>query len=508
MGSFYCSPSDPSEISVIISKLKKTSSDVNYIPVRILCKVSDILSEHISKLVNLSFTSGTFPNSLKIAQIIPIHKQGNKSDLGNYRPISILPTLSKIFERCMVSRILSYINNFKIITDKQFGFIKGKSTVDAILSFISFIHDSLNKKHHSISIFVDFRKAFDTVNHKILLSKLNYYGIRGISSDWFKSYLLDRKQYVKVGNHISHVETVNIGVPQGAVLAPLLFLLYINDLVNVSKLFQYVLFADDTTLCSSDGNFADLVSEVNLELENIKNWMFTNRLSLNSDKTYSVIFSNCDYNTVINPIIFNNRFVEIETNGKFLGVILDNKLTFKYHISFLCNKISKTVGILYKVKDYVPQHIMIQLYYSFVYPYIHYCNIVWSNTYHTHLTPLVTLQKKLIRIITNSDYLEHSNPLFKQTGILTTNQVHAYLLSIYMFKLSKSPAGLPTLDHNYATRHRDNVAPPFQRLTTGQHSVLHAGANIWNNLPNDIRTCNSIKIFKEAVKKFIAVNVL
>ena len=245
------------------------------------------------------------------------------------------------------------------------------------------------------------------------------------------------------------------------------------------NLFSHVLFADDTTIFSSNVNFADLVSDINDELQSMHSWMLANRLSLlNLSKTYSLIFSNCDYSIILNPIVFGNQIVNVETNGKFLGLIMDNKLTFDKHVLFICNKLSKTVGILYKIRNCVPSDLMVQLYYSLAYPYIHYCNLIWGNTYHVHLKPIITLQKKFIRIISNAEYLDHTEPLFSQTEILTIDQVHEYLLAIYMYKRKLREGSLPTLNHHYGTRTRHNVAPPFQRLTGGQHSVLYNGAKV------------------------------
>ena len=301
---------------------------------------------------------------------------------------------SKILEKCMVTRINCYINKFSIISSNQFGFTKNVSTLDAIEAFSNLIYDSLDSKLHSISLFIDLRKAFDTVNHKILLYKLERYGFRGPALRWIGSYLSDRKQFVRVGSSSSNLVVTNIGVPQGSSISPILFLLYINDLVNVSDLLKVLLFADDTTLCASGINFSQLVDSVNSELIKVSDWMASNRLSLNIDKTCALIFSKCDYNIILNPIIFDSHFVNIEPYAKFLGLFVDSGLTFKNHISYICNKLSKTIGILHKIKHFVPTNIMKKLYYSLAYPYFTYCNAVWGNTFPTHLKPLIILQKK------------------------------------------------------------------------------------------------------------------
>ena len=183
-------------------------------------------------------------------------------------------------------------------------------------------------------------------------------------------------------------------------------------MVNLPNNFNVLLFADDTTLSTSGGNFTQLVDTLNLELGDIVDWMAANRLSLNIDKTYALISSKCDYNIILDPIIFDSKFVNVVTEAKFLGVFVDNDLSFRKHISYVCNKLSKTVGILSRIKHFVPLDIMIKLYYSLAYPYFTYCNVVWGNTFPTHIKPLIVLQKKLVRIITNSHYLEHTSPLF------------------------------------------------------------------------------------------------
>ena len=500
LNSFYCRPTENNEIINIILNFKKSRSNINVMPVTIMQRVADIISIPLSIIINYSFSTGKFPSALKEYAIVPIYKKGERTDVGNYRPIAILPTLSKILEKCMVSRINNYINKFSIISSNQFGFTKNTSTLDAIEVFSDLIYNSFDSKLHNISLFIDLRKAFDTVNHKILLYKLESYGIRGPVLSWIKSYLKDRKQCVKIGSSYSNMNVINIGLPQGSSISPILFLLYINDLVNVSDLFNVLLFADDTTLCASGVNFSELVDSVNSELNKISDWMASNRLSLNIDKTCAIISSNCDYNIIINPIVFNSNLVTIEPYAKFLGLFVDSDLNFKKHISYVCNKLSKTIGILHKLKHFVPRDIMIKLYYSLAYPYFTYCNVVWGNTFPSHVKSLITLQKKLIRIITNSDYLDHTTPLFKLTDILPLDKLHSYLLAVHMFKKLSVNSSQYAVNHNYSTRKRSNIPVPFHRLSVSQHSVSYACANVWNLLPISIRNCQNIQKFKRDLK--------
>jgi len=285
--SFFVTPTTPNEISVIIANIKSTSSGYNSIPAVVFKKIGDLICRPISTIINSSFSNGVFPSELKRATIIPIPKSGNLQDKSNYRPISILPILSKIFERCMYNRLIKFIDKFSILTSFQFGFRKGKSTTDAILNFTNYMNKCFNNNEYSLGIFVDLRKAFDTVNHDILLNKLCIYGVRGIALQWFQSYLYGRSHCVKLGSVFSDMETVNIGVPQGSILGPLLFLIYINDMPNVSKIFSFTLFADDTTLANSNCNFAELINSTNVELNKIYDWTMSNRLSINYDKTFA-----------------------------------------------------------------------------------------------------------------------------------------------------------------------------------------------------------------------------
>ena len=307
---FFLRPVSPIEISNIIHNLKKKSSpNSNKLPTFLLVTARDLISIPLSKIINESFKSGVFPNSLKLAEVVPIFKSGSSHDKSNFRPISLLPVYSKIFEKCLAERLLNFLKLTSIISPQQFGFQKKKSTSDALLNFVEDIYESLNERENSLSIFVDLKKAFDLVDHKILLNKLEKYGIRGLPLTWFRNYLTDRYQCVKIGSSKSEFLPITLGVPQGSVIAPLAFILFINDLPNFSNLCRSILFADDTTLTANDSDIIRLNLSINAELLNFKNWTISNKLLLNTDKTSAILISNR-----FNSSVLSVRLEESRTN--------------------------------------------------------------------------------------------------------------------------------------------------------------------------------------------------
>ena len=282
--------------------------------------------------MNMSLREGVFPSLLKSASICPIFKKGEKFKCENYRPISLLSNISKIFERVMYNRVEQFLISTNQFYNRQFGFRRNHSTNHALLSIIERIRESTDNNLFTCGVFIDLEKAFDTVNHKILLAKLSHYGIRGNANLWFKSYLANRVQHVNINGNMSNKSTISCGVPQGSILGPLLFLLYINDMqlcVRFSCLFH---FADDTNLLLSSNSIKDLRKKMNSDLKLIFEWLCANRLSLNTDKTEFLIFRPPKSNIQRVTLSLNQKTIFESNKIKYLGLILDNKLNWKYHI--------------------------------------------------------------------------------------------------------------------------------------------------------------------------------
>ena len=490
------------------------SSGPYSVPVTILKIIRDYISEPLACLVNDSFASGNFPEKLKLARITPVFKKGSRSDIDNYRPISVLSNFSKLFEKAMYHRLYNYLEEFKILYPLQFGFREKCSTTHALVSITESIRQSIDNNEFGCGLFIDLKKAFDTVNHTILLTKLNHYGIRGVVLDWFKSYLSQREQFVNVNGHNSLSLPVTCGVPQGSILGPLLFLLYVNDLPNTSSLLTLHLFADDTNIYFSSKNLSHLEATLNCELKPVAEWMKCNRLALSISKTNFILFhsSKLKPNQSLRIKIDDTPIKQVDST-KYLGITFDSNLTWKSHINELCLKLSKTVGILSKVRHFVNKHILVMLYYSLIYPFLTYGIHVWGLTFPSFLTQLFVIKKKkkAIRIISFSEPKSHSEPLFKSLNLLKLNDVIE--LQILSFVYQWSHRLLPpcfseyfkftSSVHSYSTRQSSKRNLYLASVNTTQYglrSLKFTGPRLWNSLPTSLTTSNSLRIFCKTLK--------
>ena len=332
---------------------------------------------------------------------------------------------------------------------------------------------------------------------------MELYCIKNIANSVTKNYLSNRSQSVRINNDISEPRPIHIGLPQGSILGPLLFLFFINDLPNISDNFSSILFADDTTLSFSSQSVHSLELICNNELEKVYNWTVANRLSINlgKNKTFFILHTYRSINESDISVKINNIPIEICNEGPFLGINIDSKLKFVGHINNTCNKIAKSIGIIYKMKNLVPKSVLKQMYYSLIYPYINYCICIYGGTYNTHMNRIFLLQKRIVRIINNAPFLAHTDALFYESIILKVSDIYKLNMGMYMFE--HLTPGMFARNHPYDTRHRSDLLPNRSHLTICQNSISIIGPQIWNSIPDDIKYSTSKSSFKRNYKKLL-----
>ena len=432
----------------IISNLKsKNSSGKDEISNKLLKSIKYEISKPLTIIINQSLETGIFPDALKIAKVKPLFKKGDNCCLNNYRPISLLPTISKIFERVMYIQLYTYFNANNLLSEQQYGFRSQHSTELACVKLVDYIYknmDNIRDVKIPASIFLDLSKAFDTLNFDILLGKLKYYGIEGTSLNLIKSYLTNRFQYVQFENSESGLREITTGIPQGSILGPLFFSVFINDLVNSSAKFQFLMYADDTTIYFNLEDFPLVNREIkiNCELEKVNTWLKLNKLAINVDKTKCMFFHK---RRSITPLQFsmNNRAIDIVKNFNYLGIILDANMSWKSHIAMVRNKLSRINGILHRLKYQYPQNILVTLYKSLFIPHINYGSLLWGQVGES----IDKIQKKAIRTITYSNYIAHSEPLLKELNLLKVKDIFQLKILKFLFKLYHNT--LPPYFNNY-----------------------------------------------------------
>ena len=348
--------------------------------------------------MNYSFAFGIFPDILTLAKVVPVSKSGNKRVVTNYRPISLFSNFSKIFEKLLYQRLDTFIRKHSIISPFQYGSQAGHSTKHAVTDVITMAYDNINDKKFTCVSFLDIKKAFDSVDHDILINKLEHYGIRGNANDLLKSYLSQRKQFIVIDEQSSKLYPIKWGVPQGSTLGPLFFILYINDLANCT-LVKPRLFADDTCLVYSADTIDNLSKVINQDMVNISNWMQANRLCLTPKSQICIPpeFNSPSTSPEIN-IFYDGSPITISKSAKYLGVYIDDELNFKTHIKLLYTKLSRSLGILPKVKNYLPKKSLLHLYFALFHSHLLYCVTIWFSTYQTYTAPISKLQDRAIKL--------------------------------------------------------------------------------------------------------------
>ena len=454
------------EIENIIKSLKnKATSDLAIQPLKF---VSREIAPVVRDLVAASLEQGYFPDLLKCAKVIPLHKSGSRTEVTNYRPISLLSCFSKIYEKVMHKRLTQFLGDNKILYESQYGFRALHSCEHALLEAQYCLNLALDKKQIAVLLLIDFSKAFDMVDHNILLNKLDHYGIRGNFLAWFKTYLIGREQYVHVNGTGSEKSVLNYSVPQGSILGPLLFILYINDLPGISSIANFIFFADDANIIITGNTYAEVQDNINNILNDIDKWVNLNGLKLNIKKTKFMVFSNRRDDSSGISIHLRGAAVERVKTERFLGVIIDTGLSWKTHITKLASKISMNAGIIFKLKGIVPAKVLKSLYNSFIQSHLNYCSNVWGHGSQASINVIFTAQKKAVRATDkhfnncffNPDTGElpcHTKDLFNRNGILTIHNLITKncLTAMHKTYLGITPAPISRLFIINSTVNRD-----------------------------------------------------
>ena len=472
--------------------------------------------------------AGSFPDVLKVGKVTPIFKKGSVEELGNYRPVSTFPILGKIFEKVIYTHIYNFALSQNILDKNQFGFRKSHSTSHTVNHSVKIIEDSLRKRNHVLGIFIDLSKAFDTIDHGTLLIKLNRYGIRGNADSLIRSYLTNRSQYTEIQGEKSDHLTIKYGVPQGLVLGPLLFLLYINDIANSSDLGSFILFADDTNIFVEGATVEEAYRKGNSLLQSVKEYMTHNKLHINMSKCCYIHFqpkSKCSENKDFSLNIDGVPIKKTST-AQFLGVIIDEKLSWEPHIAALQRKLGYASATLNQIRDSVPQDLHSDLYHTLFESHLTYCISVWGGSPINTTKKIFASQKHCVRILFGDKHAylekfrtcararpythqvlaneffqkEHTKPLFIKHGIMALQNLYIYHTFMEVLKILKLGVPLSLSEHfTKSLRKETTLITSFPT-----NDFISRSTKIWNTVAPKLKILDyshKISSAKSSLKK-------
>ncbi|MCG8032729.1 MAG: hypothetical protein JAY75_14385 [Candidatus Thiodiazotropha taylori] len=484
---------------------------------RLLKIAPHILAPSITNIINKSLESGIFPSAWKEAKVSPIHKTGSKDDVNNYRPISILPTLSKIIEKWIQKKLMTFLDKHSLLHKHQSGFRAGHSTESALIRMTDEWLKAINDGKLIGSVMIDFRKAFDLVDHELLLKKLQIYKVNDVCLSWFRSYLCNRKQQVIINGKSSSNNEVLCGVPQGSILGPLLFLIFINDLpLSLNNVDVSVdLYADDTTLYGSGVDKKSLESSLQKALDLTHTWCQENGMLINTDKTkLMLITSRQKRNNLADEhlkVTYENLDLQISCSEKVLGVHIDQNLVWNSHFQHVSKKISSYLWLLSQIKTYLSVEHKLLFYNSYIKPHLEYCCIVWGNSSNFNTQKIDRLQRRACKYILERNYvsLEDSRTLLNILSFEETLFLHKSKL---MYKIANNIAPV-YLTELFCLRGADNDVNnthlnlrsvsnkhfliPKPKINLFKNSFSYSGALVWNSIPLTVKTSNTLESFSK-----------
>ena len=463
------------------------------------------LAPSVCNLVNKSITLCSFPENLKRAEISPIYKKGNVMEVSNYRPVSVLPSISKIFEKAVVSQLNDYFDG--IFSDFLSGFRSRHSCETVLLRLTENIRKSLDEGKVVCVLVTDLSRAFDSIPYQLFMAKLYHYGLSHQACQLLLNYYSNRKQRVKIGDIISEWRNVYKGSAQGSIFGPVSYNIFTNDLMLLLDEFVEIYnYADDNTLMCSGYDYKETQNKLVKNAEKVINWFTKNHLKVNTDKFSYIIFGK---NVAAENILLNGNIIKPVTDVKILGLSIDNSLNYSKHISNLCQKAGRKIQAIRRLKNVLNEHSKILLFDSFVECYFNYCSVIWHFCSKKDSMKLELLQRKALSMIKN-DYKCHYKDLLVEFGKkpLYITRLHKMLEYIFRINHDLFPKYLKDLiEHKIASvdlRSENNICiPKFSTFTYGKHSFRYASAFYWGQLPNDIKGCESLECFKRLVCEFV-----
>ena len=494
----------PTEVEEILKSLPLgKAAGPDSINNRLLKELAHPLSIPLCDLFNFSLTTGKVPQIWKQANVSPIYKKNDPSDVSNYRPISLLSTIGKVLEKLVHKYLFSFFRDNNVITTLQSGFVPGDSTVNQLTDIYNTFCKALDEGKEVRAVFCDISKAFDRVWHKGLIFKLQSAGISGTLLTWFSDYLSNRKQRVVLPGATSSWTSVKAGVPQGSILGPLLFLLYINDIVeDIHSSIR--LFADDTSLYVIVDNPFQTAEQLNSDLLKIHRWATKWLVTFNPEKSESILFSR-KYDTFHPPINMNqNQIAEVDSH-KHLGLVFSNDCTWHEHIELIKTKAWKRINVMRKLKFVLDRKSLQTIYFSFIRPLLEYANVVWNNCAKYESDDLEKIQNEAARIVTGATKLVSIESLLSETGweTLAKRRKKHKLILFYKMQNDLTPNYLHSLvpatvgsASSYPLRNANNLQTVRANSQLYYYSFLPSTVRDWNELPEQTRNSQTLNIFK------------